>query len=142
MSDRYLIYGLSRNWTQEDYARLLEAAFTRCNSFVLVNRGHLSPTGNQLLSCLNPFLIESRRSSAWPGTRLLDHKTAEIRKFRLTADSAAALRESVGSLWDWEEPHHPEDLSFLRPSGSPWFISITHERDAFFKLLEGEIDSL
>jgi len=32
-----------------------------------------------------------------------------------------------------------EDLSFLRADGRPWFVTITHEKDAFFKLDPEEI---
>jgi hypothetical protein len=137
-----MIYSLARPWAAQDYTTLLDLAATFCNSFVLVSRAQLSVEGNDLLGSLDPFLVSAHRAAAWPGTRLIGAETAEIRKFRLTDDSLGVLRRAASSPWDWLGPRHPEDLSFLRPSGSPWFISITHEHDGFFKLIADEKEAV
>ncbi len=95
-----------------------------------------------MLRSLNPFLVYERPSLAWPGTRVLGGAMARVYKFSSTVDSLTILRQAARSIWDWLGPRYPEDLSFLRPSGRPWFISITHERDAFFKLVETELEDV
>jgi len=142
MSERYMIYALARPWTLQDYTVLLDTAASFCDSLILVSRTPLSLEGEDLLRSLAPFLVNKYRAVVWPGTRLIGSETAEINKFHLTHGSLAVLRFTAHSLWDWLGPRYPEDLSFLRRSGSPWFVSITHEHDAFFKLVGKEREAI
>ena len=134
MEGRSKLYALARAWQSKDYQRLLGLAQRLCGSFILISRHELEPAGRNLLRGLKPYLIDTYRTRTWPGTRLLGNASVDLHKCRLTGESAAIIRGSVASLWDWIGPQYPEDLSFLRPTGIPWFISITHERDAFFKI--------
>jgi len=138
MCERFGLYSLAGEWGPEQYSRLLDLAIQFGGSFVLVNRAGLSTDGDQLLRFLSPFVVCANRGAAWPGTRLLGGATAEIHKVSLTVDSLNVLRQAARSVWDWLGPRYPEDLGFLRPSGKPWFVSIAHEQDAFFKLVETE----
>jgi hypothetical protein len=64
---------------------------------------------------------------------------AQLYKYHLNAESASILKECVSGMWDWIEPRHPEDLSFIREDGTPWFVSISHEHDAFFTATQQEV---
>jgi hypothetical protein len=138
MHAQYSIYSLSEDWGSEQYSKLLDLANQFGGSFVLVKRSALYPEGDNLIYSLSPFAIYEKRGVAWPGTRLLSNTTADIYKFSVNEDSLKLLRLAASSVWDWQGPRYPEDLSFLRQSGTPWFVSITHEHDVFFKLLEME----
>jgi hypothetical protein len=139
MEERYGIYSPARDWGPEQYSRLLDLAAHFGGSFVVVSRAALSTEGDRLLRSLGPFAVYVKRGPAWPGTRLLGGAMAGIYKFSSTEESLNVLRRAGRSVWDWLGPQYPEDLSFLRPSGTPWFVSITHEHDAFFKLVETEL---
>ena len=131
------VYHLAREWTSRDYHALLNL-LDETSNVLLVAQGSLSAEGMSVLSQLRPSLVHESRGDAWPGTCLLAH-TAVIYKFRATTQVAEVLRQSAESLWDWLSPDRPEDLAFLRSGdGRPWFASITHEHDAFFKLTERE----
>jgi hypothetical protein len=138
MPTQFRIYGLARPWTPLDYQAVLKLSPKFCTAFVVVNRGELQAAGTDLLYSLRRFLVCQARVREWPGTRLVGGLGATLRKFQLTEESTGILRSAAGTFWDWIEPRYPEDLSLLRPSGAPWFVSITHERDAFFKLFDEE----
>ena len=53
-------------------------------------------------------------------------------------ETAKILGEAVEGLFDWIEPELPEDLCILRPDGSPWLVTISHEQDAYFQLSDKE----
>lgn len=138
MCERLGIYVLTGEFDRKRYSRLLDLAVRWGGSFILVRRKGLLAQGDQFLRSLSPYQIGIYRGAAWPGTRLIGGATVEVSKFCITADSIEVLRKGPHSLWDWLEPSYPEDLSFLRPSGQPWFVSITHENDAFFKAVQAE----
>jgi hypothetical protein len=63
---------------------------------------------------------------------------ATVYRFRLEAESAEVLRQAADRLSDWQLPRLPEDLSLLRPDGSAWFASISHESYGYFELWPDE----
>lgn len=118
------------------YRELIDRALVHSETFLLVVQDQsepLEPSGEELLKRLAPFLIAKARESEWPGTTLIG-SAADVYRYRLTPGSAQVLKEAVDSLFDWQHPHLPEDLSFIRPDGTPWLVTITHERDAYFFL--------
>jgi hypothetical protein len=126
------------DWKPILYSRFLDLTIRWHGTLILVIRGQLLDEGNQFLQLLKPFLINVNHSSTWPGTRLLSGETAEIYKIAVHRESINIIRSASISIWDWLGPRYPEDLSFLRHTGKPWFVSITHEHDAFFKLFPSE----
>jgi hypothetical protein len=138
MNNDLMIFDLARPWSRREYLSLLDLA-GESSQFLLVKRHASLEDTLDISSRLRPFLIHEYSGDCWPGTRLLGGCTAEIFKYAATSEALILLRDSVEGLWDWIEPNCPEDLSFLRANdGSPWFASIAHEREAFFKLSQVE----
>ena len=63
-------------------------------------------------------------------------------KYEVTADAMHILSEQCLDLLSGAENSSLEDLSFLRADGTPWFVSIKHEKDAFFKVHPQELDEV
>jgi hypothetical protein len=125
------------------YYSLIDAATFFTKSFILVQRHEVSMSnnGNELLNRLEPFLVTKEERQEWPGTKLLDG-FATVYEFSLNLETAEILKRSVHSIFDWEAPERLEDLSFLREDKTPWFITISHEKDAYFKATEQEMKQL
>jgi hypothetical protein len=142
MEERHGVYSLGGDWGPEQYSRLLDLAMRFGKSFVVVNRAALSAEREQLRRSIGPFALCGKHGVAWPGTRLLNAEMADIYTCVLNTDFVNVLCHAARSIWEWLRPRYPEDLSFPRSSGIPWCVSITHERDAFVKLLEGELPAV
>jgi hypothetical protein len=133
------IFNIQFEPREKSYFRLLDLALEFCDKMVLVQRNSisLSFSGNQLIQKLNGFLIEQKSSSEWPGTELLDEK-AVVRIFKFNPDSLEILKLFACGLYDWVQPELLEDLCLLRFDGTPWLVSISHEKDGYFELTENE----
>ncbi len=112
----------------EAYGKLMDYAVGRCSQFVLVVQDDLgfSESGQRVLAALEPHLMEKTRSDRWPGTRILD-KTAWVCYYRCSEKAAEVLKEAANSLYSWQQPALPEDLSFLTEDGTPWLVNTAHE---------------
>ena len=86
---------------------------------------------------LGPHLLSVTQETEWPGTRLFDD-TATVHRFSFNFETAQILKDAAGRLYDWIQPHLPEDLSILRHDGSPWLVTITHERYSSVYLNDAE----
>lgn len=101
----------------------------------------LSDAAAELLDRLHDLGARRETRSSWPGTKL-HRATADV---ILVATSGAVLEVLVDgpqTLFGWIQPAWPEDLAFLRSDGSPLLGSISHERDAFLRLLPDELAHL
>lgn len=113
------------------YASLLDHSLLWCDSCLLVTRSaNLATSQRRFESVMEPYLIEERESSSWPGTMLLDG-TAKVQRYRLVLPTVTALRRATSRLYAWVGPDLPEDLCLLRPDKSPWLVTISHEAEAF-----------
>jgi hypothetical protein len=121
----------------ELYRGLVRLAPRFCTSALLVVRpargDRLGDRGVRLMSQLQSWLIETGERSEWPGTRLIGHP-ASVFTYRLDPGFIEALDGAVAGLYEWRQPELPEDLCLLRADGSPWLVTIAHERDAYFRL--------
>jgi hypothetical protein len=134
----------------ETYRRVIDLALHFCDHALLVIRDsiNINQHGTQLLRTLEPFLLRKLSGTTqWPGTvlhynDLFPDNTATASYFRLCTESARILKDSVEGLYSWRQPECPEDLCLLRPDGSPWLVSITHEEDSYFELTAREKDRL
>ena len=61
-----------------------------------------------------------------------------MKEYDFVDGSADILVKAADGLFDWLEPRLPEDLCLLRSDGSPWLVTITHERDAYFVMSREE----
>jgi hypothetical protein len=127
----------------ETYRALVDYAATRCDKVLLVVRGSLplDPSAEAALNRLSAYLHMSSDRSEWPGTTLISG-TARVLQYRLSEGCAAALKECAVGLYSWRQPLLPEDLCFLRSDGSPFLVSIAHERDGYLELSEAEMQRL
>lgn len=134
VTDTLEIISLKCEWTPSLYRELIDLARNNCATFGLVTRNRSYHNDPEILNTLKPYLVESVNTKMWPGTQMLSDETACFHKFHLNEKSAAILKTCLSELWDWIAPDFPEDLSFLRPDGRPYFVSIIHEHDAYFKV--------
>lgn len=124
------------------YKELIKYSLGTCNEFILVVRPTLLlEDDGEVLKQLLPFFIKKLQLQSWPGTTLLKG-SAWVYFYKLTPHSAKVLLNSVNSLFDWSQPQLPEDLSLMREDGSPWLVSISHERDSYLYLSEDEFEKL
>lgn len=140
-----MLYHINKQPKDSVYRKLIDTAICFCNSGLLVVREtiNLDESGTKVIQGLERFITEKTRSSKWPGTILLcneafPNNVATIYSFRFCLDSAEILKNSVKGLYSWRQPEYPEDLCLLRPDGSPWLVSITHENDSYLRLATEE----
>lgn len=123
----------------ESYRQLIRASLYYGDRFLLITNSlpDVDAPARSLTAALKPYLLSANRESEWPGTRLLED-TALVSSFSMRPETAKILGEAVEGLFDWIEPELPEDLCILRPDGSPWLVTISHEQDAYFQLSDKE----
>jgi len=120
---------------------LIDAGLQRGETLLLVVRNDvdLEEKGRAVLAKLAPYLLDVTHRSAWPGTRLLDD-TAAVHRFRFNFASAEIVKDAATRLYDWVQPELPEDLCILRGEGTPWLVTITHEKYSCLYLNEEEYE--
>jgi len=137
------LFGLSGDWGKGPYSALLDAAEVRGGFCILVLRRGASADCLAWVDKQNANLESKESTMRWPGTIVYDETDQGILlKFRVTAKLVTELRGAAESPFEWLGPELPEDLSFLRSDGRPWFVSIAHEQDAFFKLQSDEVEDI
>lgn len=127
----------------ETYASLLRFSSRWCDSALLVVRERLglSDDGAAFMKRLEPFLLEQRDATSWPGTTLLEG-SASVSTYRLDPMVVDLLSAATSGLFGWQQPELPEDLCLLRPEGDPWLVTIAHEGDGYVSLEPAEVDEL
>jgi len=103
-----------------------------------VGRRRWSENAQSAVRAFQPWLVEERQSSEWPGTRTAAGP-ARLLIYRFDSGLADRLSTLARRLCQWESPELPEDLCLFRSSGEPWLGSIAHERDAWLALTENEV---
>ena len=109
-------------------------------SFVVREETEISDRAMELVQDLSIYLIKKEKVNEWPGTILLDG-AAEIYIYNLNRESAFLLSKYDNELFNWIQPDLPEDIVFYK-NGTEIFVSITHERDAYFELEKSELEEL
>lgn len=130
-----MIMDLEREPTGDTYVALLRFGARICDRALLVVRRSLPlvPVGRDFLKLSEPYLDSVTSSSEWPGTVLIGDE-ADVYRFRLDSEFVVALSQSVGGLYEWQQPHRPEDLCLIRHDGRAWLTSVAHERDAWLEI--------
>lgn len=106
---------------------------------VVVQDLDLSPDAERFLTALRAAGATSQPTDSWPGTTIGGPGTAAmLYRAPLNDASFELLTSTVGSLYEWESPSLPEDLHLMRPDGTPWLVSISHERDSYLVLTADE----
>lgn len=116
----------------EAYHELIDAARTLGGTALLVERPSLgmSRRGKDVLDNLQAVFIGEKKQSEWPGTKLLD-EDATVRFYTLNDFFADAVKRAVDCIYEWVQPTLPEDLCFFRPDGTPFLVSVSHEREGY-----------
>jgi len=135
------IIGYTGEWTIEALAKIIRFSATRCTYFVLMSANTESVEAPKPLDELRQFLRSSTLVTAWPGTVRINGEPCLLRKFIATKESCDALIEKVVPEL-LRDTSTIEDLSLLRADGRPFFVTITHEHDAFFKVRQDECEEL
>ncbi len=125
--------------SDDDVGAILATASVACSAFQLMTRDDARATeAPQFLRRLKAWQVSVEQRSEWPGT-ILSRGTAFVWRFVLNPDSAKILTMSRKPLSTWREPNLPEDLSLLRPDGSVYLTSTSHEKDVYFELSVEEL---
>ncbi|MDQ0163272.1 stage III sporulation protein AH [Aeribacillus alveayuensis] len=114
------------------YSQLIDLAFEICDEFHLVLRkdmGSLKVVG-PILKKLQSSFKEMKEQSEWASTILGDNQTARVYYYFTDENAKKVLKELSDSLYDWVQPHLPEDLSFFK-DGKAWLITSSHEKESF-----------
>lgn len=101
-------------------------------SFVIREKENLSREAFDLIRMLEPFLIEVKEASEWPGTKIF-WEQATLFKCHLNHESEYLLSTAEDNIFKWLQPYLPEDLVFYK-CDLPVLVSITHERVAYFEV--------
>lgn len=137
------IYNLAIEPKETIYEQLIRCSLDYCDHFQFVIRHTIkkNDTCEKLLAKLNSLLISHTEESEWPGTQLMNG-TAEIYRYKLSPESISILVSATNSLYSWVLPNFPEDLCFMRASGKPWLVTISHEGDGYLDLSPEEKNNL
>lgn len=121
---------------------ILEIVPHFCSQFSLVLRDkvELSRKGISFLEELQPYFVEARRSSSWPGTELINGE-ATIQTYKVCKETVALIK-TVGNLFNFVSPEYPEDVCFYESDGKPWLITIAHENDLYFSVGPKDLEIL
>ena len=86
---------------------------------------------DSFLNQINSAFIEMKEESEWASTILGDGQTAKVYYYH-TKDKHVkrVIKETVNSLYEWEMPDYPEDLSFFK-KGEVWLATSSHERECY-----------
>lgn len=136
-------YNLLIEPSNQDYYDLLDYASAECKYALVAIRDtiQLNSKGQEVLEKLSKYLYEEKQADEWPGTKLLNSQ-ARIFQFHYVPGSAEILKGAVSSLYKWLQPDLPEDLCLLRADETPWLVTISHENDGYFVLIDQEKNRL
>lgn len=107
-------------------------------SFILREDLKVEGLTKTVLDDLSKYLIERKTVRKWPGTELLMGQ-AELFLYHFNFETAFILQNTENYIYGWVHPNLPEDIVFYKDD-RPIFISITHEKDAYFELNQQDID--
>ncbi|HFK1461056.1 stage III sporulation protein AH [Bacillus cereus] len=123
---------IDSNPKDQVYVDLLDLAFETCDTFHLVLRKDMGSLDSYdpILKKLELSLIKMRELSEWSSTILGDNQTAKVYFYHANTHAKKILKELSNSLYSWEQPDLPEDLSFFK-KGEKWLVSCSHEQESF-----------
>lgn len=125
------VFRITRDVMGEAYKLLLEAALREATTFSLVWRDQLqfAPSAAAVRTALRGLQLRHVKRDRWPGTILVGHY-ASVVTYRAAPEALPTLLEP-GSLFAWQSPAYPEDLSFSIDPGSVCLATVSHEADAW-----------
>ncbi len=138
-----MIYVLKNEPSPSAFCDILDYGVGKCGSLLLVIQplNRMSPDGVAVLKKLEPYLAEKKVTNKWPGHKM-SAGNALVHKYKYEDPFVKAIQDINDHLYGWLQPNFPEDICLMRENGEPWFVSITHEKDSYFSLLEEEKNAL
>ncbi|MCT1905452.1 MULTISPECIES: stage III sporulation protein AH [Oceanobacillus] len=115
------------------YQDLIDVCFDICDQFHLVLRKDMGPlkSFDTFLKTIDSALITMKEESEWASTILGDGQTAKVYYYHTKDEKVKRIiKEKVTSLYEWEMPEHPEDLSFFK-NGEVWLATTSHEEECY-----------
>ncbi len=128
-------------WSKEMLLAVTDLARQRCRYFMLLaDADAATERDRQFMQHLSPWLVGSRDSAQWAGSVLGKREGFRVLKYALNDESLHVLREEGLELLSGQVESAVWDLRYLREDATPWFLSITDDRHAEFRLLPGDAD--
>jgi len=116
--------------TQEAYRQLLNRLFDICDtvSFAVLPKKMMGQkqTLHSLLQELEPYLREVVHMNGTRTNSFDSHISVPNYYYRTCPASKQVIMRAADSLFHWQQPSLPEDLSFLR-KGEEYFVTNAHE---------------
>jgi hypothetical protein len=140
------MFKLYQNPQNKEYQQLIELAFNFCDTFHLVIRRDMGKIRELKKFLSNPkiesSLIERKKDSEWASTTL-DGKKAYIYYYNTkNPETKNFIIDSANSLFSWQQPDFPEDLSFFK-DGKVWMSTSSHEKECYiYPTSQNEVDQL
>lgn len=136
---------LQENPTGTTYQGLIDICFENCDQFHLVLRKDMGSlkSFDEFLKEINSALVTVKDESEWASTILGDGQTARVYYYHTKDENVKkAIKETVKSLYEWEMPEYPEDLSFFK-EGEIWLSTSSHEEECYiFPNQDDEIEMI
>lgn len=129
----YILILLQKNPSGKTYNDLIDLCFDICDQFHLVLRKDMGDlkSFDKFLKQINSALVTMKEESEWASTILGDGQTAKVYYYHTKDENVKRIiKETVDSLYDWEMPEHPEDLSFFK-DGEVWLSTSSHEKECY-----------
>jgi hypothetical protein len=139
----FSVYSITQKLSQSNYEKILDFSLDISPKMLIVINKSISSSNacERILDRLNPYLLETKESSEWPGT-ILYGKTAIVKTYSYRKETLAIVKNITTSLYDWILPDLPEDFCLLRNDLTLWLVSISHEEDGYFYGTQNEINNL
>lgn len=136
---------LQENPNGTTYKELIDLCFESCDQFHFVLRKDMGPLKgfDEFLKEIDNALVTIKDESEWASTILGDGQTARVYYYHTKDENVKRIiKETVKSLYEWEMPEHPEDLSFFK-DGGVWLATSSHEKECYiFPNKEEEIEKI
>jgi hypothetical protein len=137
------VYSITQKLNQSNYEKILDFSLGISPIMLIVINKLIPPSDacERILDRLNPYSLDVKESSEWPGT-ILYGETAIVRTYSYSKETLAIIKNVTTSLYDWRLPDLPEDFCLVRNDLAPWLVSISHEEDSYFYCTQNEINNL
>lgn len=131
MGDKMVNYEIVENPSGDTYRHLIQMLCQHSDRFYFITRKELK-YNKKILKQFNPFIIEKYKTKEWANTITLG-PAATVYVIDVNEDTCRLLQNLAQSLYAWQAPELPEDLTFIK-NDFEWFTCTTHEEFAMFSI--------
>jgi hypothetical protein len=135
-------YWINEEPTQLNYSQLIDFCARRCLRFSLAMQRprQFSSLCYEFLDKLEDNLIEKRKQTEWPGTKLT-RTEACVYWYRVNRSLVDQIKNATNGLYEWSVPDLPEDPAFYYPDDGALLRTSSHERFAFIILDHSDFEA-